>query len=94
MRLQSFNAPSTLSPTAANELALATALMQNKQDEAAKPLVRNGALQQEPTNYDLRMVVGRIHRDKHEYIPAANEFLAAASLNPIPSRHGTKRRQF
>ncbi len=76
-----FQSAVNLSPTAANELALATALMQNKQDEAAKPLLER-ALQAEPRNYDLRMVVGRIHRDKHEYIPASNEFLAAASLKP------------
>ncbi len=76
-----FQSAVNLSPTAANELALATALMQNKQDEAAKPLLER-ALQAEPRNYELRMVVGRIHRDKHEYILASNEFLAAASLKP------------
>jgi tetratricopeptide (TPR) repeat protein len=28
------------------------------------------------------MIVGRMHRDKHEYIPASEEFLAAAGLKP------------
>ena len=55
--------------------------MSNKQDDAAKPLLER-AISQEPRNYDLRMIVGRIHRDKHEYLPAANEFLAAATLKP------------
>ena len=76
-----FQSAVTLAPTAANQLALATALMSNKQDDAAKPLLER-AVSQEPRNYDLRMIVGRIHRDKHEYIPAANEFLAAATLKP------------
>ncbi len=70
-----------LSPTPANELALATALIRNKQPEAAQPLLER-ALAAAPNDYDLRMVVGRIHRDKHEYLPAANQFLAAANLKP------------
>jgi tetratricopeptide (TPR) repeat protein len=76
-----FQSAVNLAPTAANELALATALMRNKQDEAAKPLLER-AVAQEPRNYDLRMIVGRMHRDKHEYIPAADQFLAAAGLKP------------
>ncbi len=70
-----------LSPTAANELALATALIRNKQPEAAQPLLER-ALAAAPNDYDLRMVVGRIQRDKHEYLPAAHQFLAAANLKP------------
>jgi tetratricopeptide (TPR) repeat protein len=70
-----------LSPTPANELALATALMRNKQPAAAQPLLER-ALAAAPDDYDLRMVVGRIHRDKHEYAPAAEQFLAAANLKP------------
>lgn len=76
-----FQSAVNMSPTAANELALATALLRNKQDEAAKPLLEK-AIAQEPRNYELRMIVGRMHRDKHEYLPAANEFLAAANLKP------------
>ncbi len=76
-----FQSAVNLAPTAANELALATALMRNKQDEAAKPLLERAVLQ-EPRNYDLRMIVGRMHRDKHEYIPAGEAFLAAAGLKP------------
>jgi tetratricopeptide (TPR) repeat protein len=70
-----------LSPTPANEVALATALIRNKQPEAAQPLLER-ALAAAPNDYDLRMVVGRIHRDTHEYQPAANQFLAAAQLKP------------
>ena len=76
-----FQSAVNLSPTVGNELALATALMRNKQDEAAKPLL-DLAIAQEPKNYDLRMIVGRMHRDKREYVMAANEFMAAASLKP------------
>jgi tetratricopeptide (TPR) repeat protein len=70
-----------LSPTPANELALATALIRNKQPEAAQPLLER-ALAAAPKDYDLRMVVGRMQRDRHEYLPAANQFLAAANLKP------------
>ena len=76
-----FQSAVNLAPTAANELALATALMRNKQDDAAKPLLER-AIAQEPRNYDLRMIVGRMHRDKHEYVPAGEEFMAAAALKP------------
>ncbi len=76
-----FQSAVNLAPTAANELALATALMQNKQDEAAKPLLER-AVAQEPRNYELRMIVGRMHRDKHEYVPAGEEFLTASALKP------------
>ena len=76
-----FQSAVNLAPTAANELALATALMRDKQDEAAKPLLER-AVAQEPRNYDLRMIVGRMHRDKKEYVPAGEEFLAAAALKP------------
>jgi tetratricopeptide (TPR) repeat protein len=76
-----FQAAVRLSPTAANQLALATALIRNKHPEAAQPLLER-ALATSPSDYDLRMVVGRIHRDRHEYVPAANQFLVAAELRP------------
>jgi tetratricopeptide (TPR) repeat protein len=79
--VEQFQAAVKLSPTPANELALATALIRNKQPEAAQPLLER-ALAAAPNDYDLRMVVGRIHRDRHEYLPAANQFLAAANLKP------------
>jgi len=76
-----FQAAVQLSPTPANQLALATALIRNKQAEAAQPILER-ALAAAPNDYDLRMVVGRIHRDRHEYVLAANQFLAAANLKP------------
>jgi tetratricopeptide (TPR) repeat protein len=76
-----FQAAVKLSPTSANQLALATALIRNKQEEAAKPILEQ-ALAANPQDYDLRMVVGRIHRDKREFLPAANQFLEAARLKP------------
>jgi tetratricopeptide (TPR) repeat protein len=79
--VEQFQEAVRLSPTPANELALATALIRNKQPEAAQPLLER-AVAAAPNDYDLRMVVGRIHRDRHEYQPAANQFLAAANLKP------------
>ena len=76
-----FQAAVKLSPTSANQLALATALIRNKEEEAAKPILEQ-ALAANPQDYDLRMVVGRIHRDKREFLPAANQFLEATRLKP------------
>jgi len=76
-----FQAAVKLSPTSANQLALATALIRNKEEEAAKPILEQ-ALAANPQDFDLRMVVGRIHRDKREFLPAANQFLEATRLKP------------
>ena len=76
-----FQAAVALSPTAANRLALATAYLRNGQADAAKPLLEQ-ALATNPNDYDLRMALGRIQRDKRDYAAAANHFLAAANLRP------------
>jgi len=79
-----FQAAVELSPTPANKVALASAYVQNNQEELAAPILEQ-ALAANPNDFDLRMVVGRIHRDKrdkHEYALAADEFLAAANLKP------------
>jgi tetratricopeptide (TPR) repeat protein len=76
-----FQAAVALSPTPANRLALATAYLKNKQPDAAAPILEQ-ALAANPNDYDLHMAVGRIHRDRHEYQVAGNEFLAAANLKP------------
>jgi len=76
-----FQAAVALSPTAANRLALATAYLESGQNDAAKPLLEQ-ALTSNPNDFDLRMTLGRIHRDKRDYLAAANEFLAAARLKP------------
>ncbi len=76
-----FRAAVELSPTAANRLALVTAYLTNGQNDAAKPLLEQ-ALASNPNDFDLRMALGRIQRDKRDYIGAANQFLAAAKLKP------------
>ncbi len=76
-----FQAAVALSPTAANRLALATAYLESGQNDAARPLLEQ-ALASNPNDFDLRMALGRIHRDKRDYLVAANEFLAAARLKP------------
>ncbi|MBV8809296.1 MAG: tetratricopeptide repeat protein [Acidobacteriaceae bacterium] len=76
-----FEAAVILSPTAANQLALATAYLRNNQPDAAAPILER-ALASNPKDYDLRMAVGRIYRDKHQYQEAAAQFLAAAQIKP------------
>jgi tetratricopeptide (TPR) repeat protein len=76
-----FQAAVKLSPTSANQLALATAYLRNKQTDAAVPILEQ-ALASNPNDYDLHMAVGRIHRDRREFPIAANQFLAAAKLKP------------
>ena len=76
-----FRAAIEMSPTQANQLALATAYLKNNQPAMAQPILEQ-ALARSPNDYDLRMVVGRIHRDRHDYVAAANQFLAAANLKP------------
>ena len=76
-----FRAAVELSPTAANRIALATAYLANGQNDDAKPLLEQ-VLASNPNDFDLRMTLGRIQRDKRDYIGAANQFLAAAKLKP------------
>lgn len=79
--VKEFQAAATLSPTPANQLALATAYLNNNQPDAAAPILE-AALASNPKDYDLRMAVGRIHRDKHDYAAAAEQFVTAAQLKP------------
>lgn len=76
-----FQAAVELSPTPANQLALASAYLKNNQPDLAAPILEK-ALAANPNDYDLRMAVGRIHRDKRDFRAAANEFLTAAKLKP------------
>ena len=67
--------------TSANRLALATAYQLNK--EPAKALAQlEKAAAAEPAIYDLRMQYGRVLRDGRQFIPAANQFAAAAKIKP------------
>jgi tetratricopeptide (TPR) repeat protein len=76
-----FKAAVELSPTAANNLALATAYLKNNQPAPAKPILER-ALAASPSDYDLRMAIGRIHRDERDFQAAASQFLAAANIRP------------
>ncbi len=76
-----FQAAVAISPTPANQLALATAYLRNHQPDAAAPILER-ALSSNPKDYDLRMAVGRIYRDKHDYAAAAGQFAAAAAIKP------------
>jgi tetratricopeptide (TPR) repeat protein len=68
-------------PTAANRLALATALRMNK--EPAKSLAQlEKAVAAESASYDLRMAYGRALRDERQFLPAAAQFTAAARQKP------------
>ena len=68
-------------PTPANRVALAMAYQMNK--EPAKSLGQlDKAVAAEPGSYDLHMRYGRELRDARQFIPAANQFAAAAKLKP------------
>jgi tetratricopeptide (TPR) repeat protein len=69
------------SPSVANRLALADAYKMNKQiDKAVEQL--QFAVASDPANYDLRMDLGRELRDQRKFVPAAQQFAAAAKLRP------------
>jgi Tfp pilus assembly protein PilF len=69
------------SPSVAKRLALADAYNLNKQfDNAIKQLQLAAAA--EPSNYDVRMDLGRELRDQRRFVPAADQFAAAAKLRP------------
>ena len=74
-----FQSASALSPTPANQLALATAYLKNNEPDQAYPILQS-ALASNPDDYDVRMAVGRIQRDKHNYPAAANQFVRAAKI--------------
>jgi len=69
------------SATAANRLALATAYQLNKEPQKALVQLQQAAAA-EPASYDLHMRYGRALRDERQFIPAANQFVAAAKLQP------------
>ncbi len=68
-------------PTPANRLALASAYLKNNQPERAAPLLAQ-AVAAAPNDYDLRMALGRIYRDKRQFPAAAEQFVVAARLKP------------
>ena len=76
-----FQAAVSASPTAANRLALATAYLKNNQPELASPILQD-ELKANPKDYELLMAIGRITRDRHDYLAAAGYFTSAAQLRP------------
>ena len=69
------------SPSIANRLNLADAYKMNKQlDKAVEQLQL--AVASDPANYDVRMDLGRELRDRRQFIPAAEQFRAAAKIRP------------
>ena len=77
--IQQLQAAVKESPTAANRYALATAYLRSKQLDQAAPLLEL-ALQEQPSDFTLRMTYGRVLRDQKKYAQAAQEFLRAAQL--------------
>jgi Tfp pilus assembly protein PilF len=67
--------------TPANRAALAAAYVFAQQLDRATPLL-DQAVNEDPKNYDLRMMYARALRDQRKFRPAADQFYAAAKLKP------------
>ncbi len=76
-----FEAAVKMSPSGANQVALATAYLKDNKPDLAQPILER-ALAANPNDFDLRMVVGRLHRDRREFALAASLFMAAANVRP------------
>jgi len=68
-------------PTPANRLALATAYQMSHDSEKGLAQLAQ-AVAAAPESFDLHMRYGRELRDARQFIPAANQFAAAAKLKP------------
>jgi tetratricopeptide (TPR) repeat protein len=68
-------------PTLANRLALADAYTMAKQPGKAIEQMQLAAAS-DPSNFDVRMNLGKALRDQHQYPAAAQQFSAAAKLHP------------
>lgn len=64
----------------ARERAIALLIRAKRQAEAAPRIAK--ALERDPKNYELRMLNGRVLRDERKFIPAAQQFWAAAQIRP------------
>ena len=69
------------SPTTANRAALAAAYIKNKEPEKALPVAEQ-ILAAEPTNFEVRMLHGRILRDQRKFPAAAQDFFRATQMKP------------
>jgi len=68
-------------PTAANRLALAAAYQLHQEPQKGLAQLAQ-AVAAEPASYDLHMRYGRELRDARQFLPAANQFGAAAKIRP------------
>ncbi len=68
------------SPTAANRVALATALLRSKQPEKAAPVLEKAAA--ESGDPAVRLMYGRVLRDQKNYDAAARQFLLVTQKLP------------
>lgn len=69
------------SGTPASRLALATAYRLSNRVEKAIPQLE-AVIAAEPTNFAIRMMLGRVLRDEKKYAAAAQEFFGAAQRKP------------
>jgi tetratricopeptide (TPR) repeat protein len=69
------------SPTLANRLMLADAYKINKQTDKAIQQLQL-AVVSNPADFDVRMYLGRELRDQRQFVPAAQQFAAAAKIRP------------
>jgi tetratricopeptide (TPR) repeat protein len=69
------------SPTLANRLMLADAYKINKQTDKAIQQLQL-AVSANPADFDVRMYLGRELRDQRQFVPAAQQFAAAAKIRP------------
>jgi tetratricopeptide (TPR) repeat protein len=76
-----FEAATKISPSTANQVALASAYLKDNKPDLAQPILER-ALAANPNDFDLRMVVARLHRDRREFPLAASLFVSAANLKP------------
>ncbi len=76
-----FQAAIAKSPTVANRAALASAYLKNKEPDKALPVI-DQVLAADPTDFDLRMLHGRILRDQRKFPEAAQDFFRATKIKP------------
>lgn len=67
------------SPTIPNKAALATAYLKSKQRDKAFPLMQE-LLKDQPNDFELRMVYGRMLRDDRKFPDAAQQFFRSTQL--------------
>ena len=76
-----FQAAIAKSPTVANRAALAAAYLKNKEPDKALPVVEQ-ILATDPSQFEIRMLHGRILRDQRKFPQAAQDFFQAAKMKP------------